>query len=153
MLLSLDGPGARGHSGRRRPAPPLWPGPEGAAARNERTCHSAWAGFKFMFKVQAAAGARADPEIPNSRPPDSRFGRESGREFPTPDRPGIGNRESGRFPIRPGTGNRGPDSASRGFPGLGPSLRRWQLPTSSQLVTGPPAGTGTRTTVALPVAA
>jgi hypothetical protein len=45
--------------------------------------------------------------------PDSRFpiGRESG----------IGNRETGRFPIRPGTGNRGPGApgaARRGFPGL-----------------------------------
>ncbi len=32
----------------------------------------------------------------------------------------AGNRESGNgpFPVRPGTGNRGPDSASRGVPGL-----------------------------------
>ncbi len=47
-----------------------------------------------------------------------------GGDFPIPDSevpewPGIGNRETfGPFPVRPGTGNRGPDSASRGFPGL-----------------------------------
>jgi hypothetical protein len=45
--------------------------------------------------------------------PDSRF---PTHRIPSP---GNGNRETGRFPIRPGTGNRGPNSASRGFPGLG----------------------------------
>ena len=36
----------------------------------------------------ASMGSRevpADPEIPNSRSPDSRFGRETGRELPIPD--------------------------------------------------------------------
>ncbi len=43
-----------------------------------------------------------------------------GGDFPIPDSRVAGNRESGNgpFPVRPGTGNRGPDSASRGFPGL-----------------------------------
>ena len=41
--------------------------------------------------------------------PDSRFGRETGREFPIPDSAGIGNREIPRFPTRPGNGKRGPD--------------------------------------------
>ena len=42
-----------------------------------------------------------DPEIPNSRSPDSRFGRgrETGREPPIPESAGIGNREIPRFPI------------------------------------------------------
>ena len=68
----------------------------------------------------AAAGALGpDPEIPNSRSPDSRFGRESGRESPIPDSAGIGNREIPRFPIWPGIGNRGPDwpkSGNRAYP-------------------------------------
>jgi hypothetical protein len=42
-----------------------------------------------------------DPEVPNPRPPDSRFGRESGREFPIPDRPGIGNRAVSSLPQHP----------------------------------------------------
>jgi hypothetical protein len=45
-----------------------------------------------------------------------------GGDFPIPDWPGIGSRETGRFPgpIRPGNGNRGPGAArrARGFPGL-----------------------------------
>ncbi len=69
--------------------------------------------------IRASAGLYGpDPEIPNSRPPDSRFGRETEREFPIPDRPGIGNRETGRFPIRPGTGNRGPDWPQIGKSGI-----------------------------------
>jgi len=53
--------------------------------------------------------------------------------FPIPDRPGIGNRESGRFPIRPGTGNRGPD-----WPQIGKS--------------GVPCGVSTTSTAGLDVA-
>ena len=47
-------------------------------------------------------------------------------DFPIPDSRSAGNRESGNgpFPDRPGTGNRGPDSASRGFPGLGDTPSR-----------------------------
>ena len=57
----------------------------------------------------AAAGALGpDPEIPNSRSPDSRFGRESGRESPIPDSAGIGKQES-PIPDLAGNGNRGPD--------------------------------------------
>ncbi len=50
----------------------------------------------------------SDPEIPDSRSPDSRFGKETEREFPIPDSAGNGNREFPRFPIRPGNGC-GPD--------------------------------------------
>ena len=65
--------------------------------------------------------ADSDParEIPNSRSPDSRFGRdlETGtrREFPIPDSDsaaGNGNREIPRSPIRPGNGNRGPGTGT-----------------------------------------
>jgi hypothetical protein len=56
-------------------------------------------------------GPAPDPEIPNSRSPDSRFGRETGREFPIPDRPGIGNRESGNAPFPDSAGKR--ESGSR----------------------------------------
>ena len=62
--------------------------------------------------------APADPEIPNSRSPDSRFGRESGRESPIPDSAEIGNREIPRFPIWPGIGNRGPDWPQIGKSGI-----------------------------------
>ncbi len=40
------GPGPR----RPRRGAATLAGPEGAAARNERTCHSSWTGFRFMFK-------------------------------------------------------------------------------------------------------
>ncbi len=50
-----------------------------------------------------------DPEIPNSPPPDSRIGRETGRELPIPDSAGNGNREIPRFPDSAGNGNRRPD--------------------------------------------
>ena len=106
-------------------------------------------GTSRCFKFEA----KSDPEIPNSRFPDSRFGRESGilagnrggnprfpirRESPIPEsRPNRGfpnsrfggNWETGnpRFPIRPGIGNRGPDSDGGG-PGISWSEHR--LPTS-----------------------
>ena len=51
-----------------------------------------------------------DPEVPNSRPPDSRFGRETGREFPIPEI-SAGNRESGNGPFPDSAGNR--ESGSR----------------------------------------
>jgi hypothetical protein len=70
------------------------------------------------FLAGVLAPAAADPEIPNSRSPDSRFGRESGREFPVPDSAGNGNREIPRFPIRPGNGNRGPDWPQLGKSGI-----------------------------------
>jgi hypothetical protein len=56
-------------------------------------------------------------EIPNSRSPDSRFGRESGRESPIPDSAKIGNRPGGI----PGPDSREspiPDSAGIGKQGL-----------------------------------
>jgi hypothetical protein len=105
---------------------------------------------------------QADPEIPNSRFPDSRFGRESGilagnrggnprfpirRESPIPDsRPNRGfpnsrfggNWETGnpRFPIRPGIGNRGPRptrmAAGRGFPGLSTGFQPPRAPAATE---------------------
>jgi hypothetical protein len=60
----------------------------------------------------------------SSLPGHSRIGNRiphfPGFEGGFPDSRVAGNRESGNgpFPARPGTGNRGPDSASRGFPGL-----------------------------------
>jgi hypothetical protein len=55
---------------------------------------------------------RPDPEIPNSRSPDSRFGRETGRESPFPDPAGIGKPP---FPDHDSAGNgkrRGPRLAA-----------------------------------------
>ena len=72
----------------------------------------------MILQILADSEFLPDPEIPNSRSPDSRFGQETGREFPIPDRPGIGNRETGRFPIRPGNGNRGPDWPQIGKSGI-----------------------------------
>jgi hypothetical protein len=93
----------------------------------------------LVRRYRAAATPRSsssspDPEIPNSRSPDSRFGRETGRELPIPDRPGIGNREIPRFPIRPGHGNRGPDWPQIGKSGIPRSVSTagtilgWLLP-------------------------
>jgi hypothetical protein len=73
---------------------------------------AARAAFKLPVAVVVEEAPRPDPEIPNSRSPDSRFGRESGipagnRGFP----PGIpaGNRGGNpRFP--PGIGEGIPDS-------------------------------------------
>jgi hypothetical protein len=54
-----------------------------------------------------------DPEVPNSRSPDSRFGRETGTEFPIPDRPGIGNRPGNPpFPDSAGKRESGPRLAA-----------------------------------------
>ncbi len=73
-----------------------------------------------------------DPEIPNSRSPDSRFGRESGRESPIPDSAEIGNREIPRFPaIWPGIGNRGPD-----WPQIGKSGIPLRVSTSCTILSG-----------------
>ena len=69
-----------------------------------------------------AVDARTSLGNRESDPPFSRGLGPRISRFPIPDRPGTGNRETGRFPIRPGTGNRGPNSASRGFPGLGLSM-------------------------------
>ncbi len=60
--------------------------------------------------------------IPVHPIPDLAGNRGGNFRFPIGRESGI-RRESGRFPIRPGTGNRGPDSASRGFPGLRGSVR------------------------------
>jgi hypothetical protein len=60
---------------------------------------------------------RPDPEVPNSRSPHSRFGRETGRESPIPDSAEIRNREiPPAFPDSAGTrtGNRGPGTKNRG---------------------------------------
>ena len=72
----------------------------------------------------AASDPPADPEIPNSRSPDSRFGRETGRESPIPDSAGTGNRaQIPRFPIRPGPGlERGPRTGNRGPAGGTPGI-------------------------------
>ncbi len=67
---------------------------------------------KLNILVVRNAHHPPDPEIPDSRSPDSRFGRESprgGNSSPIPDSAGTGNREIPRFPIWPGIGNRGPD--------------------------------------------
>ena len=71
--------------------------------------------------TQSVAGSLADPEIPNSRPPDSRFGRETGREFPIPDRPGtgIGKSPVSRFGRETGIGAPiGRKSGNRGYPAV-----------------------------------
>ncbi len=75
-------------------------------------------GSKCHIRSRPSPGP--DPEIPDSRSPDSRFGRETGREFPVPDSAGNGNREipGPRFPIRPGNGNRGPDWPQLGKSGI-----------------------------------
>ena len=81
--------------------------------------------------------------IPSPSPPQLMLGRHSGignriprfpgfwGDFPIPDSRSAGNRESGNgpFPDRPGTGtrNRGPDSASRGVPGLSPLVAASEL--------------------------
>jgi hypothetical protein len=64
--------------------------------------------FKPVDISEVAQAARSDPEIPNSRSPDSRFDRETGREPPFPDSAGTGNRG-------PGTGNRGPAGGTTGI--------------------------------------
>ena len=63
----------------------------------------------------------ADPEIPDSRSPDSRFGRETGRELPIPDSAGNGNRRSpvSRFGRETGIGAPiGRNSGNRGYPAV-----------------------------------
>jgi len=52
-------------------------------------------------------------EAPNApgRSPDSRFGRETGRESPIRDSAGSGNREIPRFPFRPQIGKSGVSTA------------------------------------------
>ncbi len=44
----------------------------------------------FETKFQISRWRGADPEIPNSCSPDSRFGRETGRESPIPDSESAG---------------------------------------------------------------
>ena len=60
--------------------------------------------------------------VPNSRSPDSRFGRETGRE--SPDSRLGRNREWGNSPLpdSAGTGNRGPGTGNRGPAGGTPGI-------------------------------
>jgi hypothetical protein len=50
-----------------------------------------------MLRMPQMPRADSDPEIPNSRPPDSRFGRETGRESPFPDSAGNRKRRGPRL--------------------------------------------------------
>jgi hypothetical protein len=57
---------------------------------------------RFLGGKPCAGHCRPDPEIPNSRSPNSRLGRETGREPPFPDSAGTGK----RAPIGRKSGNR-----------------------------------------------
>jgi hypothetical protein len=63
-----------------------------------------------------------DPQIPNSRSPGSRFGRESGRESPIRRKSGIGGSP---IPDSARNGNRGPDGS--GLPASASALAVWHL--------------------------
>ena len=84
--------------------------PLSGRARNPRSPSPICRG-SGIIPIPRRVPSGADPEIPNSRSPDSRFGRETGREFPIPDRPG--NRESGNGPFPDSAGKRESGSESR----------------------------------------